>query len=341
MKNKATSFGIIVWIFCLTLSVLLIIIIGGITRLTDSGLSMVDWRPILGTIPPLSNQDWINVFEKYKQTPEFLIVNKNIVLEDFKFIFWWEWFHRFFARFIGIIFIIPFIYFYLKRKLTIKLVLVLILVFIFGFFQAFIGWWMVKSGLTENPYVSPYRLTFHLGNAIIIFSILFWLLLDLYYGNQINQRASKLIIKFFEFSLIMIFITILSGSFMSGSGAGKSFNTFPLMNGQIIPEGYYINYYGWNNIFENTVAINFNHRWLATFSFLFISLIILYLFLTKKQIDKFPLILVIFFLSLQFFLGVLTLTYNVPIVLASMHQTNSTLLLASLFFAYHRYKYLK
>ena len=178
--------AIFTWLITVTIMVLGIIVIGGLTRLTDSGLSMTDWRPLLGIIPPLNKNSWQTVFEMYKLTPEFKIVNKNMTIEEFKYIFWWEWFHRIFARIIGIVFLIPLIYFVLKKQLDIVLCKRLAIVFIFGLFQAFVGWWMVKSGLTENPYVSPYRLTFHLMNALIIFSMLLWIAMDYRYSIKIN-----------------------------------------------------------------------------------------------------------------------------------------------------------
>jgi len=334
------SCGILVWISSLTIMVLLLIIIGGLTRLTNSGLSMVDWKPLMGTIPPLSLHAWTEIFNNYKLTPEFQIVNSNISLDEFKVIFWWEWFHRFFARFIGIVFIVPFIYFFLKKKLSRNLLITMTIVFIFGFFQAIVGWWMVQSGLKDNPYVSTYILAFHLANALIIFSLLFWLSLSQFYGKEKNYYRAKLIKTLFHLSLILIFITIVSGSFMAGTDAGKSFNTFPLMNEKFIPEGYYLIEYGWKNTFENTIAINFNHRWLAIFTFLFISLIIIYLLTSKKdKYNNFSLVLVLIILSLQIFLGILTIVYEVPLSYASLHQTNAVFLLASMLFAYHRLIY--
>ena len=335
-----TKIAILVWVISLTIMALLIIIIGGLTRLTDSGLSMVNWRPLMGTIPPLSLQAWIDVFNDYKLTPEYQIVNLKMTLEEFKFIFWWEWFHRFFARLIGTVFIIPFFYFYCTNKLSKKLLITLIIIFLFGVLQAIVGWWMVKSGLTDNPYVSAYRLAFHLANALIIFSFLFWITLSLLYGEEKNNTISKLIINLFNLSLILIFITIVSGSFMAGTDAGKSFNTFPLMNNKFIPEGYYLNEYGWKNIFENTIAINFNHRWLAIFTFLFISSIIFYLLVFKKnKYNNFSLILVLIILFLQICLGILTLIFEVSFSYAILHQTNAVFLLASMLFVYHRLKY--
>ena len=332
--------GISIWLLVLSIMSFLIIVIGGLTRLTESGLSMVDWNPIMGTIPPLSHQAWVEAFDNYKATPEFQIVNKLMSLDEFKYIFWWEWFHRFFARFMGIVFILPFLYFWLKNNISKKLFLTLTIVFVFGLFQALVGWWMVKSGLIDNPYVSAYRLTFHLSNALIIFCILFWTTLTSFFEKKTIKEANTTINNIFHIGLFFLFITIISGGFMAGTHSGQSFNTFPLMNGEFIPEDYYFNEYGWVNSFENTVAINFNHRWLASFTSLLVFSFHLYLLVsTKYKGDNLSLILVLITISLQFLLGILTLINNVPIFFASMHQTNSVILLASVLFAYHRHKY--
>ena len=179
--NQSYKNSIMLWLLALTVMVFLIIIIGGLTRLTDSGLSMVDWRPILGTLPPFNNNQWLNVFNDYKLTPEFLYVNKNMTLEEFKYIFWWEWFHRFFARLIGLVFIIPCFYFLVKKNLNSFFYKRFLIIFSLGLLQALVGWWMVKSGLSEDPYVSPYRLTFHLTNAVIIYALLLWTSIEYYH----------------------------------------------------------------------------------------------------------------------------------------------------------------
>ena len=169
MSNKP----VFIWLLLLSIMTFLIILIGGLTRLTDSGLSMVDWRPIMGTIPPLNKESWMNAFDAYQKSPEFIIVNKNMTLNEFKYIFLWEWFHRFFARCIGIVFILPLIFFIVQKRLSRSLLINFFILLVFGAFQAFVGWWMVKSGLNRDPYVSPYRLAFHLTNATIIFTIFF------------------------------------------------------------------------------------------------------------------------------------------------------------------------
>ena len=328
---------LMIWLLLLTIMVFLIVVIGGLTRLTDSGLSMVDWRPLLGTIPPLNQSQWLKVFNDYQQTPEFMYVNKNMTLDEFKYIFWWEWFHRFFARLIGIVFIFPFFYFYFKRYLNSFFYKRFAIIFGLGLVQATVGWWMVKSGLQNDPYVSPYRLTFHLSNAIIIYALLLWTSIEYFHLksiNFINIKSKKFLMLI---SIILVFITILSGGFMAGSHAGQSFNTYPLMNGKIIPDDIYLAEMGILNLFENTVTINFNHRWIATLTFVYTFSLFLYLFISKiTELQKSIIVLVLLILSLQFFLGVMALLSNVAIHYASLHQTNSLLLLSILLLAYFK-----
>lgn len=339
INSNNQNLSIFIWLISLSIMVFTIILIGGLTRLTNSGLSMVDWKPIMGSIPPLTNENWLNMFNAYKNTPEFKIVNKNMTLIDFKYIFWWEWSHRFFARCIGIVLIFPMLYFFIKKKIPKKLLKNLLFLLVLIFIQSIVGWWMVKSGLYDNPYVSPYRLAFHLGNAIIILSILVWSSLN--YWTNLNLRYfpnNNFEILFFLI-LFLLFITIITGAFMAGTHAGKSFNSFPLMNGYFIPEDYFIQDYGFRNFFENTVAINFNHRWLASLTFILIIMLSFYIKISKKFLKQNYLILLVsFFATLQFLLGIFTLISNVNISLASMHQVNSVLLLTSLLLTYHSIK---
>lgn len=329
-----------IWLISLTIMIFLIIIIGGLTRLTDSGLSMVDWRPLLGSVPPLNSIQWVEVFEKYKLSPEFLYVNKNMTLEDFKYIFWWEWFHRFFARLIGIVFMIPFFYFLYKKYLNNYFYKRFAIIFTLGLFQAFIGWWMVKSGLVNDPYVSPYRLTFHLTNAVFIYSLLLWTCIEYYHLKSIRFISFLKTNEFWIFiSIIFVLITIISGGFMAGSHAGQSFNTYPLMNGKIIPDDIYLQDLGIFNIFENTVTINFNHRWVATFTFIYTFSLFTYLIFNKLvKLSNKIIILVLLALTLQFILGIMALLSNVAIQYGSLHQTNSIILLSLLLFAYFKSK---
>ena len=331
--------SIMLWLITLTIMVFLIIIIGGLTRLTDSGLSMVDWQPILGTIPPLNNNQWQEVFNDYKLTPEFLYVNKNMTLDEFKYIFWWEWFHRFFARLIGLVFIIPFIYFLIKKNLNSFFYKRFSIIFSLGLFQALVGWWMVKSGLSDDPFVSPYRLTFHLTNAVIIYALLLWTSVEYFHlksTNFISIRSKNVLILI---SIILVFVTILSGGFMAGSHAGQSFNTYPLMNGKIIPDDIYLEDLGFLNMFENTVTINFNHRWIATITFIYTFSFFSYLIYKKViNLSNQIIISVLLILTLQFLLGIMALLSNVSIYYGSLHQTNSIALLSILLVAYFKSK---
>ena len=214
------------------------------------------------------------------------------------------------------------------------------LIFILGFFQALVGWWMVKSGLSDNPYVSPYRLTFHLINAIILFSLLLWSTMNYYYSKNINFFSNLDSDKIYIFiSIVIVFITIITGGFMAGSDAGKSFNTYPLMNGKLFPDDYFLEGLGILNLFENTIAINFNHRWLGTISFIYIfSLFVILIFKQSTAEHKIYFFIVLLILSIQFFLGIITLLSNVKISFASMHQTNSIILFAFLLLCYHKIK---
>ena len=335
--NQNYKNSIMLWLITLTIMVFLIIIIGGLTRLTDSGLSMVDWQPILGTIPPLNNNQWMDVFNDYKLTPEFLYVNKNMTLDEFKYIFWWEWFHRFFARLIGLVFIIPFIYFLIKKNLNFFFYKRFSIIFSLGLFQAVVGWWMVKSGLSDDPFVSPYRLTFHLTNAVIIYALLLWTSVEYYHlksANFISIRSKNILILI---SIILVFVTILSGGFMAGSHAGQSFNTYPLMNGKIIPDDIYLEELGFLNMFENTVTINFNHRWIATITFIYTFSFFSYLIFKKIiNLSNQIIISVLLILTLQFLLGIMALLSNVSIYYGSLHQTNSIALLSILLLAYFK-----
>ena len=327
------------WLLLLTFMTFIMIIIGGLTRLTDSGLSIVDWKPIMGAIPPLNKDSWLLAFNSYQNSPEFLIINKNMTLDEFKYIFWWEWIHRFFARCIGVVFILPIIYFGITKKISQSLLTSLLILFLFGLFQAVVGWWMVMSGLNNDPYVSSYRLAFHLTNAVIILTILFWLTLSSAENSNIKFFPQDIKQAYTFITIIFLLITIISGAFMAGSNAGKSFNTYPLMNGKFFPDDYFFYNSGFKNFFENTIAINFNHRWIATISFFNIIFLTCYLRFAKKIYDKnFEISIIILFVFLQFILGLLTLLSNVKIYFASMHQINSMLLLGSLIYIYYSIK---
>ncbi len=325
LKQKTNS-SIILWLSFVLIAVILMVFIGGVTRLTDSGLSMVEWKPILGFLPPLNNEEWLRVFELYKKTPEYKYYNIGMNLEEFKFIFFWEYFHRFWGRLIGLLFIIPFLYFLIHKKLSKKNITSLTLILFLGTFQAYIGWWMVKSGLINNPDVSQYRLAIHLSNAFLIMFLLLWLILDLYEGE------SKIRYNLTFFTLILVTITIIAGSFVAGMDAGLMYNTYPLMNEKLLPDQYLT--LGYLDPFENPGSAQFHHRHLG------LLCLILFLFFYFKNYNKKEIrirvnLLLILILA-QFFLGIFILLNYVPIVFASLHQVGAMMIFLIFISIIHR-----
>ncbi|MAQ06850.1 MAG: heme A synthase [SAR116 cluster bacterium] len=315
LEQKNNS-SIILWLGIVLIAVILMVFIGGVTRLTDSGLSMVEWKPILGFFPPLSHEEWLRVFELYKNTPEYKYYNKGMELDEFKIIFFWEYFHRFWGRIIGLIFIIPFLYFIIKKRLSQKNIISLTLILTLGTFQAAIGWWMVKSGLINKPDVSQYRLAIHLSNAFVIMFLLLWLILDLYEGE------SKIKFNLTFFTLILVSITIIAGSFVAGMDAGLMYNTYPLMNEKILPDQYLT--LGYLDPFENPGSAQFHHRHLGLLC-LILSIFFYFKNYNKKEIRIRINVLLILILA-QFFLGIFILLNYVPIIFASLHQVGAMMI---------------
>ncbi len=326
---KSENFQISLWLVSLMSIILLMIIVGGLTRLTESGLSMVDWRLFMGTIPPLSHGDWLKVFEDYKQYPEYQIKNINMTLSEFKYIFWWEYGHRVLGRLIGIIFIIPFIYFALKKYFSNEELYSYSLLLFLGGAQGIIGWWMVKSGLDVNPYVSHLRLAVHLIIAQIILSLIAYLFLKRLdigiYKNNFSSHKS-----FFIFFNIIIFFTVIYGAFMAGLDAGKSFNTWPKMGDNYIPENLIFIEDRLFGFFDNSVFIHFFHRALAYLSFLTILYMCFKHFKgIENKYQKIHFLIVLFLVLIQLFIGVFVVLSNVQVSLGSIHQIIGTLLFVS------------
>ena len=326
---KSENFQISLWLVSLMSIILLMIIVGGLTRLTESGLSMVDWRLFMGTIPPLSHGDWLKVFEDYKQYPEYQIKNINMTLSEFKYIFWWEYGHRVLGRLIGIIFIIPFIYFALKKYFSNEELYSYSFLLFLGGAQGIIGWWMVKSGLDVNPYVSHLRLAVHLIIAQIILSLIAYLFLKrLDIGIYKNNFSSHK--TFFIFFNIIIFFTVIYGAFMAGLDAGKSFNTWPKMVDNYIPENLIFIEDRLFGFFDNSVFIHFFHRALAYLSFLTILYMCFKHFKgIENKYQKIHFLIVLFLVLIQLFIGVFVVLSNVQVSLGSIHQIIGTLLFVS------------
>ena len=326
--NQKTT--IVIWLFICCAVIFAMVVLGGVTRLTGSGLSMVQWEPIMGILPPFTQVEWQETFQLYQQFPEYKLKNTHMGLNEFKAIFWFEYSHRLLGRMIGVIFFIPFLFFLLRKKIDKPLIPKLIGMFILGGMQGLMGWYMVKSGLVQDPHVSQYRLTAHLGLALIIYAYILWVALDLLLQKKNNiANAKSGNIKLFSIILsLLVFITALSGGFVAGLKAGHAYNTFPLMNGQIIPDGLFSLSPAWKNFFENTTTVQFDHRVMATILFFAI------LFFCFKAIRQNPaphlrtgLYLLLIMLGIQVTLGISTLLLHVPVALAAAHQGGALLLL--------------
>lgn len=316
--------SIAIWLLICCVTIYAMVVLGGVTRLTGSGLSMVKWEPIIGVLPPLGQSEWEQVFQLYQQYPEFRHKNSNMDLAGFKGIFWLEYAHRVLGRLIGVIFLIPLIFFIVRKRIERPLVPKLIFMFLLGGLQGVLGWFMVKSGLSQDPHVSQYRLTAHLGFAFLIYAYIFWVALDLLSPAERQGRGNRVYAGLRRFSYLvtgLVFVTILSGGFVAGLKAGFAYNTFPLMNGQLIPEGMFTLDPSWSNLFENVTTVQFDHRLLATLLFLIIP--VYWVLGNRRAPDArirlgFHLLLVT--LMAQIALGISTLLLHVPVALAATHQ---------------------
>tara|TARA_A100001011_G_scaffold395225_1_gene489596 strand:- start:2108 stop:3049 length:942 start_codon:yes stop_codon:yes gene_type:complete len=300
------------------------IVVGGLTRLTDSGLSITEWQLFSGFLPPLNHNDWIMYFNLYQEIPEFKLQNYNMNIQEFKVIFWWEWAHRFLGRLIGISFLIPLIYFSFKIRI-IKLLNFYIIFFLICF-QGFIGWYMVKSGLVNKVDVSHFRLSAHLSIAFLILSLILWNYLNI----NINNKASKKISIIFPLIfLILVFVQIIMGAFVSGMDAGKIYNTWPLMGDSYFPnDNPLINLFKLS-AFSDPSLVQFLHRNLAYIIVIF-YLLIFYKIYKNKMYDLYKSVNALgFLIILQIILGILTILYGAHIYIASMHQLSSIFLVSS------------
>ena len=321
------------WLFFCAAVIFGMILLGGVTRLTESGLSMVDWKPLMGVIPPMSEADWQYMFDKYKQFPEYQKINMGMSLDAFKSIFMYEYLHRVLGRLIGIIFILPFLYFHFTKRIKKGLTPKLIIMLIGGGFQGVLGWYMVKSGLVDQPDVSQYRLTAHLGSAVLIFGFILWTAFGLV--NETSQQPKELGI--FSYSLSgLIFLMILSGGLVAGTKAGYAYSTWPLMGDSFIPSGLYSMSPLWLSAFEDITTIQFNHR---IFAYCIVLLVVLFAIKALKAniqgAARTGLFVLIGLLILQVTLGISTLIYHVPIPIAAAHQVVAVALLSASLFISH------
>jgi len=328
------------WLFVCCLMVYGMVMLGGATRLTGSGLSMVEWDPIFGIIPPLNEETWNEDFALYKQSPEYRHINAGMDLAGFKRIYWYEFSHRLLGRTIGTVFLLPFLFFLAKGWIKRLLVPKLVTLFVLGGLQGVLGWYMVKSGLVDNPHVSQYRLTAHLGLAILIYAYMLQVALGLWLGTQRSTAVPAGLRSATSLLGIVVFITILSGGFVAGLKAGFAYNTFPLMGGRWVPDAIFIQEPLWRNFFENIATVQFTHRVLATL--VFFSVISLWLLAQRRSLPapvRTGMHLLLLAVLLQVTLGISTLLLHVPVPLGVAHQGGALLLLTVIIYVRQRMMY--
>jgi len=320
------------WLLACCALVFAIVVVGGVTRLTHSGLSITEWQPIVGTLPPLTDADWNDAFAKYQLTPEYRQVNKGMALPEFQRIFWWEYFHRLLGRLVGVVFLVPFLWFLARRKIPPGYGARLAVIFALGAAQGALGWFMVKSGLVDDPRVSQFRLTSHLGLAFLIFAAMFWTALSLLAPSRRNgQGAGAKAERWTAAVALLVFLQVLSGGIVAGIHAGLAYNTFPLMNGALVPAEIMMIDPAWKNFFYNMATVQFDHRLLA-----WILAVAVPLAWWKVVRDpdapssaRIAAHLLLAMLAVQVTLGILTLVHVVPLPLAALHQAGALLLFAA------------
>ncbi|WP_339921664.1 COX15/CtaA family protein [uncultured Flavobacterium sp.] len=337
MKKENKS--VIIWLLSGCVLLFLMVTVGGITRLTNSGLSMTDWHLVTDTFPPLSEAKWQEAFDEYKKFPEYQKINihNDFQLSDYKFIYFWEWFHRFIGRIIGLVFIVPFFYFLIKKKLDKATINKCIVLLGMGAFQGFLGWFMVRSGLINNPDVSHFRLALHLTFAFITFAYTFWVALDLIYPNRKNSLQPLKTIA--RYALVFLLIQIIYGGFVAGLNAGLIHNHWPMMSdGQFIHDSVFLEQKNLLLSFtEGKSGVQFIHRTLA---YVVVGFIVLLYFKSRKitldRAQSLGINLLVILVFVQFALGVFTLLYGVPLWLGLTHQINAFFLLSAMTFTLHR-----
>ena len=319
------------WLICMFLLVIIIIAVGGLTRLTDSGLSITEWELFKGILPPLNIEKWNFYFNEYKKIPEFKSINFNMSIEEFKLIYYWEYGHRLLARMIGLFAIFPLIYIYFRFKKKLIKDLKYFLIFALICFQGFLGWYMVKSGLIQNIDVSHYRLALHLSVALLVLSLTFWFILE---NLNIKKFISKIDNKFLLFFLFLILVQIILGAFLAGLNGGLLYNSWPDMNGKFIPSDIEKKDLYNLEVLNNPSVIQFYHRMSAYILILF--LIVLNLLFYKKKLEQRSILIFNIAILFQIILGIITLITGVKIYYASLHQLGSVFVLTSFVYIYYK-----
>lgn len=326
-----------IWLMGVAGLIFLMVLVGGITRLTDSGLSITEWDPIMGAIPPLTEDGWREAFEKYQEIPEYKYQNRGMSLEAFKSIFFWEWFHRLLGRLIGVAFALPLAWFAFTGRISRGLLPKLLGIFVLGGLQGGLGWYMVMSGLVDRVDVSQYRLTAHLGVAVAIYCACLWVAFGILFDDRPHRLApSGGLSRLVMLLVVLVFGQILLGGFVAGLDAGIGYNTWPLMEGDFVPPHLYASDPWYLSSFEDPLSVQFNHRMAAYLVTLFVLGLTVWAFVDQHLVSHRPMVLaVLSAVLLQVLLGIFTLIYVVPIPLAAMHQGGALVVLAvSLYWMY-------
>lgn len=321
--------AIVNWLYACAVLVFAIVVVGGITRLTRSGLSITEWQPIAGVLPPLSDAEWQVAFDKYRQTPEYLKVNRGMSLDAFKGIFWWEYVHRLLGRLIGVAFLLPYLWFLLRRRIPPGYGLKLAGVFVLGGLQGALGWFMVKSGLVDDPRVSHFRLTAHLGLALAIFGAMIWIAMSLRHPQRLAVDSAELrAARRWSIGIaILVFAMVLTGGLVAGIRAGYAYNTFPLMQGAWVPPELFMIEPWWKNFFWNMATVQFDHR-LGAWLLFFLVPVLWWKLRRAPGVPERATVgahALIAILAIQIVLGIVTLLLAVPLVPAALHQAGAVL----------------
>jgi heme a synthase len=346
MKAPAEKYqrALLIWLFSGCFLVFGMVVVGGITRLTGSGLSITEWKVVTGAIPPLNEAEWVQEFEKYKQIPQYQQMNAHFTLSDFKFIFFWEYIHRLFGRMIGVVFMIGFIFFFFKQAISNKLMPKLGMMFLLGGIQGFLGWYMVSSGLTQNVRVSHIRLAIHLTFAFITFGYIFWVALsEIYKQPTTNAGALTKFRNQTAILLVLVTVQIIYGAFVAGTKAGMIYNTWPKMGDDWMPESisFALQNDGWMSLVNNLPSVQFIHRMMAYFITVFIALIS-YRVLKSSVVSaeqRKAVYLLLTGIVLQVVLGITTLLLHVPIWLGVLHQAVAFFLFGGCIYLYRRLQF--
>ena len=333
-QTRSGERAVAAWLLACCALVFAMVVVGGVTRLTHSGLSIVEWQPIVGALPPLDEAGWQETFGKYKQTPEYRLVNPGMNLEGFKGIFWWEYVHRLLGRLIGAAFLLPLLWFALRGRIARALTWKFAVIFGLGALQGALGWYMVQSGLVDNPRVSQFRLTAHLGIAFLIYAAMLWIAFDLLFpgARPVSGRLRR-----FAFALAaLIFVMVLSGGLVAGTRAGLAYNTFPLMNGRLVPPEIFAIEPWYLNFSSNISTVQFDHRLIAWL----LAFLVPWFWLRVRreaapQRARLAADLLLGALALQITLGIATLLLAVPVPLAAAHQAGALLVFSAALFAAH------